>query len=411
MITRKIFLSVSISISFVCLFIGIASGQPPTPTAPKTQSIDINSSYKPVLRNAAKINLSGSILPTDTTLPTYSYKIPAQNLFYAYKPISLKPLALDVDTNLYLGNRNFVKLGFGNFSTPLVSAGLSMGDGKTSLLNIYLNYISAKGSAIKYQDYGLFNAKAAVSYFMPKNELYASVDLGLHNYNLYGYDHTLYPLYDKNNLQQSFQEVTIKSGIKNTKATATGVNYNPNFEINLFTNKNKLNETNAIINLPFDKVINDNASAKIELKADFTNYTTKNIIPNNYNIKNTIVVISPSVNLYNDVFKLHLGVSPAWNNTKYEILPDIYGETKIKDKVFSIQAGWIGRLEKNSFRNLSKINPYMMLRTEFRNVKIEGADFSGAILNAFQVKQLCAFASGTNSKTGIDTRESLNCRD
>lgn len=53
----------------------------------------------------------------------------------------------------------------------------------------------------------------------------------------------------------------------------------------------------------------------------------------------------------------------------------------------------------------------MMLRTEFRNVKIEGADFSGAILNAFQVKQLCEFASGTNSKTGVDTRESLNCRD
>lgn len=53
----------------------------------------------------------------------------------------------------------------------------------------------------------------------------------------------------------------------------------------------------------------------------------------------------------------------------------------------------------------------MMLRTEFRNVKIEGADFSGAILNAFQVKQLCAFASGTNSKTGVDTRESLGCRE
>ena len=53
----------------------------------------------------------------------------------------------------------------------------------------------------------------------------------------------------------------------------------------------------------------------------------------------------------------------------------------------------------------------MMLRTEFRNVKIEGADFSGAILNAFQVKQLCVFASGTNSKTGVDTRESLGCRE
>jgi uncharacterized protein YjbI with pentapeptide repeats len=52
----------------------------------------------------------------------------------------------------------------------------------------------------------------------------------------------------------------------------------------------------------------------------------------------------------------------------------------------------------------------MLLRTEFRNVKIDGADFTNAILNAFQIKQLCRIATGTNSKTGVDTRESLGCR-
>ena len=365
---RKVFLSTIISTIFVCFFIGVANGQPPT-IAPKTQSIDINSAYKPVLRNAAKINLSGTILQSDTTLPTYSYKIPTQNLFYAYKPITLKPLALDKDTNLYLGNRNFVKLGFGNFTTPYLKAGLSLGDGKTSLVNFYLDYISSKGTAIKFQDYSSFNAKAAGSYFMPKNELYASVDVGLHNYNLYGYDHTLYPLYNKDNLQQAFRDVTIKSGIKNTKATETGINYNPNFEINLFAFSSKVNESNIILDLPFDKVINDNASAKITVKADFTNYTTKSFIPTNIVIKNTIVLIAPSVNLYNDMFKLNVGVTPAWNNNKYEILPDIFGEAKIKDKVFSIQAGWIGRLEKNSFRNLSKINPYLAPLTTQLNTK------------------------------------------
>ena len=53
----------------------------------------------------------------------------------------------------------------------------------------------------------------------------------------------------------------------------------------------------------------------------------------------------------------------------------------------------------------------MMLRTEFRNVKIDGTDFTGAILNALQTKQLCAIAKGTNSKTGAETRDSLGCRD
>ena len=60
----------------------------------QTQSIDINSSYKPVLKNAVKINFAGSQLPADTSSPKLVYKIPSQNLFYSYSPISLKPLAL-----------------------------------------------------------------------------------------------------------------------------------------------------------------------------------------------------------------------------------------------------------------------------------------------------------------------------
>ena len=60
----------------------------------KTQSIDINSSYKPVLKNAVKINFAGSQLPADTATPKLVYKIPSQNLFYAYSPISLNLLRL-----------------------------------------------------------------------------------------------------------------------------------------------------------------------------------------------------------------------------------------------------------------------------------------------------------------------------
>jgi hypothetical protein len=62
-------------------------------TTKKGTTIDITSSYKPVLRNAVKINFAASQLNADTSKPKMNYVVPAQNLFYSYQPISLKPLA------------------------------------------------------------------------------------------------------------------------------------------------------------------------------------------------------------------------------------------------------------------------------------------------------------------------------
>jgi hypothetical protein len=323
----------------------------------KKQSIDITSSYKPVLRNAVKINFAGSQLAADTSRPSLDYTIPSQNLFYAYRPISLKPLALEQDTNIYLGNRNFVKAGFGNFSTPYIAAGLSFGDGKTSLVNLTGDYIQSKGK-IKNQEYSLLNVKAAGSYFFPKNELYGGVEVNSHQYHLYGYNHLLLD-YDKKDVEQQFQNVSVNVGFKNTVSNELGVSYNPNIKVGFFSNKDKATETNVFIDVPVEKPINDNFTVKAELKADLTNYTTKNFLPNNFKVNNNLIQVTPSINYKTDIIKFHGGVTPVWNNDKFELLPDIYAEAQVKDRSFAVQAGWVGRFTKNSYKNLTDINPYL----------------------------------------------------
>ncbi|MEG4270989.1 MULTISPECIES: pentapeptide repeat-containing protein [unclassified Microcoleus] len=52
----------------------------------------------------------------------------------------------------------------------------------------------------------------------------------------------------------------------------------------------------------------------------------------------------------------------------------------------------------------------ILLRSTFDGADITGADFTDAIMDGSQVKELCTKATGINSKTGISTRDSLGCR-
>ncbi len=332
----------------------------------KKQTIDITSSYKPVLRNAVKINFSASHLIADTSKTVGPYKVPPQNLFYTYQPVSLRPLALAQDSVLDLGIRNFVKVGFGNYTTPYISAGFSFGDGKTSLVNIYGDYISSKGS-IKNQDYSEINLKAAGSYFTNTNELYGRAAVKVQDNYLYGYDHAIYN-YKKEDLLQRYQTLNLSGGFRNKATTGSGINYDPHVDINLFSNQNKASETSFALTAPVSKTFADVFSINVAAKADITSYTSKNLVTN-VKFSNNIYSIAPELVYAKPLFNIHVGVTPAWDNGKLNVLPNIYGEAKLQDKVFLVQAGYTGRIIKNNYQYLTSVNPYLQTLSFQQNTK------------------------------------------
>lgn len=351
-------------VSFICCLLSISSYAQRDTT--KRQSIDITSSYKPVLRNAVKINLSASPLAADTNRPRLAYNIPSQQLFFSYQPISLKPLSLSQDTALQLGGRNFVKAGFGNFSTPYIGAGLSFGDGKQGFINLYGNYTSSKGK-IDNQDFSQIKLKATGSYFNKGNEAYGSAGIYQDQYYLYGYDHALHN-YAKDSLSRKYQDIALQAGFRNTDVNKLGINYNPNVTVHVFSRENFVTENNIILEAPVEKRFGEEVAFKVTAKAELTNLTDKKgSIDERFN--NNLVQLAPELVYYSDRFTIHGGVTPSWDNGQLSVLPNIYAEAQLQDNVFLIQGGWIGRYTNNTFRKLSDENPYMQDPSFLLNTK------------------------------------------
>lgn len=344
-----------------CFLPGAANAQN---DSSRRQTIEITSSYKPVLRNTVKINLYASPLTSDTTRPRLAYNIPPQNLFFAYQPISLKPLALEMDTALHLGDRNQLKVGFGSFTTPYVAGALSFGDGKKNLLNVYGNYISSRGN-IKNQDFSEINVKGDGSIFTPKNEIYANAGFAQHEYYLYGYDHSL-DSFAKADIRRSYQDFSAGVGIRNIAVNDLNFIYNPHLELHNFSRENKATETTLILDLPAEKKFSDAVSIKVNATANFDKYQLKTT---SLQVTNNLFELAPEFVYYGDRFTFHGGATPAWNNNTVNILPNVYAEAQLQKNVLMIQAGWIGHYIANSFRTLSDENPYMQDPTFLNNTK------------------------------------------
>ena len=330
----------------------------------RRQTIEITSSYKPVLRNTVKINLYASPITPDTSRPRMAYSIPPQNLFFTYQPVSLKPLSLQADTALQLGDRNQLKVGFGNYTTPYISGAFSFGDGKQNLLNVYGDYVSSRGK-IKNQDFSEINLKGMGSIFSAQNETYAGVAFAQHEYYQYGYNHANYS-FDKSDIRRSYRDLSASVGFRNIATNVLGINYDPHLELHAFSREGKADESTLILNLPAEKKVGENVSIKVSALGNFDKYTQKNTT---LQVSNNLFQLAPELVYYSDRFTFHGGVTPSWNNSALSVLPNIYGEAPLQQNVLVVQAGWVGRFISNSFRTLSGENPYMQDPTFLNNTK------------------------------------------
>src|SRR5450432_4295092 len=84
----------------------------------KRKTINITSTFKPSLKNTAKLNFNADAPLIDTSHQVLMYNLPTQFLSLIYQPAGLNPVALLPDSVKIWNNDNYIKMGLGNVHLP-----------------------------------------------------------------------------------------------------------------------------------------------------------------------------------------------------------------------------------------------------------------------------------------------------
>jgi hypothetical protein len=341
--------------------------------------IDIISSFKPVLREAAKINFNATPPTPDTTKAKLNYDIPNQNLLFAFQPGSLKPLALDIDTGGYFDNSSYIKAGFGSLRTPFVQAGISLGDGKTAGLNIYAKHVGSDGK----RDFQKFtNTDVRLSGYFKSGNNQWDASLGMNQYRTYKYGYEPASLvFSNDSLKQNFQTISGRVAMHNIEKTKFGLTYWPEVKIDVFNDQLKNSESNTVLNLPLQKTIGKVFAVNLGVTFDLTRFSPEGKTA----INNTMYYLSPSVLFKTPKINAEVGIRPSWDNKTFKMFPNVLAEISTSDKRISFHAGWTGYVRKTTYQYLASQNPWLFIPTQLNNTWIEErfAGFKGSVGDHF----------------------------
>lgn len=347
----------------------------------KRRSIDITSTFKPTLRESAKVNFTAAPPITDSTRPRLQYNLPAEQMLFAYQPGELKPLSFDPDTAGSWPYSNYIKVGFGNVHLPYVKTAFSFGDGTNSFFNLFANHHTSKGKLDNQKNSESY-VGAALTYKTPAN-LEWNASLGFKNDEnfLYGAPDSLN--LTKEDLRRKFMTLDGKVGMRNIVASEFGITYAPSVAFSVFGDNNdrKGKETNALISVPVTKTIGSTAGFEVDVRADLTNYKKEDQDA----ISNNIFQIAPAFQYKKTNLYIHAGVTPSWDNGNFYALPNVMADITTSDKRLTLQLGWIGYFNKAGYQRFQAINPWIGQPDSLLNARVNEiyAGIKGSLGNHF----------------------------
>jgi hypothetical protein len=337
--------------------------------------------YEPTLSDATKYNFLPSVSTIETQVPQFKYSISPRRLENSFEPDPIKA-AKTVTASLPKIYNSWLKLGMGNYNTPLVEFNISNLRSKESAFGAYMRHKSSHGDlTLDNNDkvnagYVENNISLYGKRFFSGSTLSGNLRFDQHAFNFYGYNTDLIPAppnIDKDSLRQRTFNPGIDLGIKSNYEKGEKLNYDFNASYDFFIDRQKNKESSVLVNAGLFKDFSG-LTGGLDMSLDYTSLSG-----DVDSLNNTIFRFNPWIGKSSEDWQFKLGfeaTADISDITKFYFYPRANLDfTVIKDVLIPF-VGVSGNLQKNSYKNLFEenmfIKPGLVLKNTSSNFIVYG---------------------------------------
>lgn len=345
---------------------GYAQNRDTVPDRPVTiDSFDIVRDYRPLLADAVKIRRSPDMTNKRSYMPKLTYgNVPDKKLDIN---TGLKELEIQETPFSQLQDlqSNYVKFGLGNFNTILGEGYFSYDEYEDMQVGGFVKHLSQKGSLdgqkFSRQEVGVFGKR-----ILPLFTLEGTLGYNRYATNFYGIpyaDDGMTLVNPAPEESQAFNDIYFSGELTSNydPEDDQAVSYSAKLDAYSFSDKFDAKETSFALSAYLNKRVNAfNIGANVSVDVNSVDGT--NNFANGGKTKNSLAILNPYIRFKGDNYALTLGanfVPEFGDSSSFNIFPSAEVDFALAPEYFHIFGGITGGVQKTSYRELARENPFL----------------------------------------------------
>ena len=329
------------------------------------EQVTIVGTYDPTINQAFKINMKPEQSAMNYQKPEFSFQSLNVQQKTDIAPSKIKPARLATRRKIQVFE-NYLKAGFGSWITPYVDFYHSSGKKNDHRLNFQFNHISSFKDITDYSPSPFSNTKATVAYEknVGKSIIDASVTYGLDTYRYYGFIPSDYPTQtiEDEELKQMFNFIEATVGAKSNNTKSENFEYKVNLGTFYYFDKWKSSQFNLDLDFDFArpfKIGNNGDNQKVGIKGEAV------FGMNRDSVQNTNDLLFSGIPYYQAKFgivRFLAGINFSYlraDSSVFRVYPDVKVDVVLLPEALTVYAGVNGGMVKNSYYNLTQVNPWV----------------------------------------------------